>query len=198
MSSSAAATPWKRMIAAFIDSIIASIPAYIILILFSIANVNLGIIGYCLVWLLIFGLRDALPIPSLNGASIGKKVFGLQALRSDGSPCDYEASFKRNGPLMIGMAFYLLSGLLGLIRIPVLPFILVVLGGIAGLLMIVIELYKIFTDDRGLRIGDLFASTYVEEQGGGAFEQMAPHPPPPPPGEDASSGKDAPPPPPPA
>jgi len=197
MTSSAAPTPWKRIVAAILDSIVAAIPAAIVMVMFSIVNGNLGTIGYALVWGLGFGLRDALPIPALNGASIGKKVLGLQAVRGDGSPCDYESSIKRNAPLMVWAAFSLLSGLIGLVGIPVLPWILTIIGSIVGLVVMIVETYKIFTAERGLRIGDLFASTYVVEHGGSVVDQVPTQPPPPPAGANDSESQ-APPPPPPA
>lgn len=192
MVSHQAATPWKRMVAAIIDYIVAAIPASIIGIPLGLMNSNLGALVQALIALAIFGLRDAMPIPALQGASIGKKVLGLKALRSDGAPCDFESSFKRNIPLMVGSITAAFAALVGFVGIPIIGLIISVLGGLVSFVVLIVETVKIFKDERGLRIGDLFASTYVYEEGAPVTSTSYDAPPPPP------STDQAPPPPPPA
>jgi len=157
------ATPWKRMVAAIIDSIIAAIPAAIIGVPISLINAGLGSATMSIIVILVFGLRDALPISALEGASIGKKLFGIKALRSDGSPCDFEASFKRNAPLMVYSIVAVFTGLITMIGLGFIAWILNILASLVAFVVLIVETVKIFQDERGLRIGDLFASTFVYE-----------------------------------
>lgn len=208
MVSPTAANPWKRMIAAIIDSIIVSIPAVITGFIFGFINSGLGTMVTAALILGLFGIRDALPIPQLDGASLGKKILGLKAVRSDGSPCDFETSFKRNLPLMIASVAGLIGGAIEFVSLAFLGAIVSFGGALLGLVVLIVELYKIFSDQNGLRIGDLFASSRVMEVStsdsyshnappapGGHHESEAYHPPPPPPSGD-SAGNPPPPPPP--
>jgi uncharacterized RDD family membrane protein YckC len=142
----AKADPVKRIIAMVIDGVAATIVGFIPFVG--------GIIGA-----LYMLLRDALPIEALEYKSIGKKLLKLSVVRTEGpaSKIDYATSAKRNwmfalGPIMMFLLF-----------IPIIGWILDILIGIACLVLVIIELVKIFTDKQGLRMGDKMAGTRVVE-----------------------------------
>jgi uncharacterized RDD family membrane protein YckC len=87
------------------------------------------------------------------GQSLGKRIMGLRVVRTHSDTlapmeCDFYHSVIRNG-------FFAL--IIFLSWIPVLGVVFVVLG----LLFIGIEIYFMYTDDDGLRIGDIYAKTTV-------------------------------------
>jgi RDD family len=140
------ADPVKRVIALVIDSVIAMVVGFIPLIG--------GIIGA-----LYMLLRDALPVEALNYKSLGKKVINLKVVMVDDPSAkpDYAASAKRNwmfalGPIMMFLAF-----------IPILGWILDILLLIGLLVIGIIETVKVFTDPKGIRMGDNMAGTMVLE-----------------------------------
>ena len=141
------ADPVKRIIAFIIDAVAAMIVGFIPFIG--------GIIGA-----LYMLFRDALPIEALEYKSIGKKLLKLSVVNSENptSQIDYAASAKRNwmfalGPIMIFLVF-----------IPILGWLLDILIGIAALVLGIIEIVKIFSDDKGIRLGDKMAGTMVVEK----------------------------------
>jgi uncharacterized RDD family membrane protein YckC len=86
-----------------------------------------------------------------KGQSLGKMVFGLEVVTSDGSPCDLKSSIYRNLPFELALLFA---------AIPLLGWILLIIAGIPILL---IELWLVIADHHGLRLGDRIASTTVVE-----------------------------------
>ena len=141
------ADPVKRIIACIIDAVAAMIVGFIPIIG--------GIIGA-----LYMLFRDALPIEALEYKSIGKKLLKLSVVNSEDptSKIDYAASAKRNwmfalGPIMMFFFF-----------IPILGWLLNILIGIAALILCIIEIVKIFSDDKGIRLGDKMAGTMVIEK----------------------------------
>jgi uncharacterized RDD family membrane protein YckC len=142
----AKADPVKRIIAIIIDGVAAMIVGFIPFVG--------GIIGA-----LYMLLRDALPIEGLEYKSIGKKLLKLSVVKTEGPPSriDYATSAKRNWMFALGpvMLFFLF--------IPVLGWILDILIGIGCLVLVIIELIKIFSDEKGIRLGDKMAGTMVVE-----------------------------------
>ena len=141
------ADPVKRIIAFVIDAIISMLIAIIPLVG--------GIIGA-----LYMLLRDALPIEALAYKSVGKKLLKLSVVNVEdpSAKIDYAASAKRNwmfalGPIMLFFVF-----------IPVLGWIIDILLGIALLILLIIEIVKVFSDEKGVRLGDKMAGTMVIEQ----------------------------------
>ena len=141
------ADPVKRIIAFVIDAIISMIIGIIPLVG--------GIIGA-----LYMLLRDALPIEALEYKSVGKKLLKLSVVNVEdpSAKIDYAASAKRNwmfalGPIMLFFVF-----------IPVFGWIIDILLGIALLILLIIEIVKIFSDEKGVRLGDKTAGTMVIEQ----------------------------------
>ena len=141
------ADPVKRIIAFVIDAIIA--------MLIGIIPLVGGIIGA-----LYMLLRDALPIEALAYKSVGKKLLKLSVVNVEdpSAKIDYAASAKRNwmfalGPIMLFFVF-----------IPVLGWIIDILLGIALLILLIIEIVKVFSDEKGVRLGDKMAGTMVIEQ----------------------------------
>ena len=102
-----------------------------------------------LVGLLYLAAADGFP----NGQSLGKMVFGLEVLNSNGSPCDLKASIYRNIPFELAFLFA---------AVPLLGWILLLIAGIPILL---IELWLVIADHRGSRLGDRIAGTTVVELG---------------------------------
>ncbi len=141
------ADPVKRIIAFVIDAVAA-------LIVGLIPFVG-GIIGA-----LYMLLRDALPIEALEYKSIGKKLLKLSVVNIEDptSKIDYTASAKRNWMFALGpmMMFFLF--------IPILGWIIDILIGIAVFILAIIEIIKIFSDEKGVRLGDNMADTMVIEK----------------------------------
>ena len=145
-TSLAKADPVKRIIAVVIDFVASMIVGFIPF--FG------GIIGA-----LYMLLRDALPIDALEYKSIGKKLLKLSVVNIEDptSKIDYAASAKRNwmfalGPIMMFFMF-----------IPILGWIIDILIGISVFILIIIEIIKIFSDEKGVRFGDKLAGTMVIE-----------------------------------
>ena len=141
------ADPVKRIIAFVIDAVVSMIIGLIPLVG--------GIIGA-----LYMLLRDALPIEALAYKSVGKKLLKLSVVNAQDptAKIDYAGSAKRNwmfslGPIMLFFVF-----------IPVLGWIIDILLGIALLILLIIEIVKIFSDEKGVRLGDKMAGTMVIEQ----------------------------------
>jgi len=141
------ADPVKRIIAFIIDSVVAMIVGFIPLVG--------GIIGA-----LYMLLRDALPIEALEYKSIGKKLLNLSVVNTTNpsAKVDYVASAKRNwmfalGPIMLFLIF-----------IPIIGWILDILIAIAVFVLVIIEIVKIFSDEKGIRLGDKMADTMVIEK----------------------------------
>ena len=143
----AKADPVKRIIAVVIDFFASMVVGFIPFVG--------GIIGA-----LYMLFRDALPIEALEYKSIGKKLLKLSVVNSEDptSKIDYAASAKRNwmfalGPIMIFLVY-----------IPILGWLLDIPIGIAALILCIIEIVKIFSDDKGIRLGDKMAGTMVIEK----------------------------------
>ena len=141
------ADPVKRMIAFVIDAVASMIIGFVPFVG--------GIIGA-----LYMLLRDALPIEALEYNSIGKKLLKLSVVNIEDpkSKIDYAASAKRNWMFALGpmMMFFLF--------IPILGWIIDILIGIAVFILVIIEIIKIFSDEKGVRLGDKMAGTMVIEK----------------------------------
>ena len=141
------ADPVKRIIAFVIDAVASMIVGFIPFIG--------GIIGA-----LYMLLRDALPIEALEYKSIGKKLLKISVVKTEepASKIDYATSARRNWMFALGpiMFFFLF--------IPIIGWIIDILLGIAVLILVIIEIVKLFTDEKGLRLGDKMAGTMVIEK----------------------------------
>jgi hypothetical protein len=141
------ADPVKRIIAFIIDAV---------------ASMIVGLIPFVggIIGALYMLLRDALPIEALEYNSIGKKLIKLSVvnIESPTSKIDYAASAKRNWMFALGpiMLFFLF--------IPIIGWILDILIGIAVFVLVIIETVKIFSDKKGIRLGDKMAGTMVIEK----------------------------------
>ena len=105
-------------------------------------------------------LRDALPIEALEHKSIGKKLLNLSVVNvaDPTSKIDYGVSAKRNWMFALGpiMFFFLF--------IPIIGWILDILIAIVALILVIIETIKLFSDEKGIRLGDKQAGTMVIEE----------------------------------
>jgi hypothetical protein len=141
------ADPVKRIIAFVIDAVVSMIIGMIPLVG--------GIIGA-----LYMLLRDALPIEALEYKSVGKKLLNLSVVNTQDptAEIDYAASAKRNWMFALGpiMLFFVL--------IPIFGWIIDILLGIALLILLITEIVRIFSDEKGVRLGDKMAGTMVIEQ----------------------------------
>ena len=141
------ADPVKRIIAFVIDAVASLIVGFIPFVG--------GIIGA-----LYMLFRDALPIEALEYKSIGKKLLKLSVVNIEDptSKIDYAASAKRNWMFALGpmMMFFL--------YIPILGWIIDILIVIAVFILIIIEIIKILSDEKGVRLGDKWAGTMVIEK----------------------------------
>ncbi len=147
---------FKRFVAYLIDAIISGIVASLIPFI--------GGLAACAYML----LRDGLDFT--QNRSIGKMALNLKPIVVEtGANCDLMKSVKRNWPLAVG---YLPSIFFKrfLIGIPFMGavssaifWVISVLFGIPFLIYIIIEAVLIFTDKKGLRLGDKMAGTQVVE-----------------------------------
>jgi uncharacterized RDD family membrane protein YckC len=101
-----------------------------------------------------------------GGRSIGKKVQNINVVTAAGQPIGFMDSAKRNVIFAIGSLFGLLSSTLQLVPclgdvVACLLTPLAVLGGLASLVAVIIELVKISQDPNGVRLGDQWAGTRV-------------------------------------
>ena len=125
----------KRILARLVDGLVAWA--------FALVLPPLGI----LIGLLYLAVADGVQ----KGQSLGKMVFGLEVVMPDGSPCDLKASIYRNIPFVLALLFA---------AIPLLGWILLILAGIP---IILIELWLVIADHNGSRMGDRIAGTTVIE-----------------------------------
>ena len=125
----------KRILARLVDGLVAWA--------FALVLPPLGI----LIGLLYLAVADGVQ----KGQSLGKMVFGLEVVMPDGSPCDLKASIYRNIPFVLALLFA---------AIPLLGWILLILAGIP---IILIELWLVIADHNGSRLGDRIAGTTVIE-----------------------------------
>lgn len=89
-----------------------------------------------------------------DGRSLGKKMIGLKVINlKTGLPCNFRDSILRNIPIGIIPLFIFFIPFLGLILL-----------FSVGLVVLLFESYLIYTDDGGIRIGDIFADTQVVDQ----------------------------------
>ena len=137
----------KRFLAMLIDGIISVVLSFAVGIISSI----LGGIVAAAYWV----VRDGLDVDFMKHRSLGKKVMKLNVVRLDGKPMDLETSVKRNW--MFG--FGAISSIL--IYIPILGWILILVGSLIALCIGLYECYKVLTDKEGRRWGDELAGTKV-------------------------------------
>lgn len=134
----------KRFVAAIIDGAIASAIGLI--------PVIGGLVG--LAYIL---LRDGFELEFMDYRSVGKKLMKLRPVRSDGKAMTYEASFRRNWPLVFGSLVQVLF------FIPVIGWLLIPVVAIIGLALGIAEIVLVFTNPEGKRWGDRLAKTKVVE-----------------------------------
>ena len=133
----------KRIPAALIDGILAFVVGWIPFI---------GGIVAAVYWL----VRDGLELDFMDGRSIGKKIMKLRPVTLDGTPMDLMASAKRNWMFALGgVAQLLIYTIVGILLAIPLIFVAVLLG--------ILELVLVITDDEGRRLGDKIANTMVIE-----------------------------------
>ncbi len=142
----------KRFLAMLIDGIIAGVLSYVVGFISSILG---GIVAA-----LYYVVRDGLDVDFMKQRSLGKKVMKLDVVRLDGKPMDLETSVKRNW--MFG--FGAISSIL--LYIPILGWILILVGGLIALCIGLYECYKVLTDKEGRRWGDELAGTKVIVESG--------------------------------
>lgn len=128
----------KRLIAALIDNVLASLVGFI--------PVVGGIVGAAYIL-----LKDGLDLEFMDKRSIGKKLMKLRPVRLDGGSMDITTSLQRNWPLAIGSVLSIIPILGWIIAVPV------------ALVIGIIELVLVLTDPEGRRLGDKLADTKVIE-----------------------------------
>jgi len=149
-----------RVIASLIDGLLQYIAVVIIGVIFGliagifgiasafVRGIIGGIIGSIAgaVYML---LKDGL----FEGQSIGKKAMKLQVVELSGKKTDFTVSVKRN-------AIFALPGLLSLIPNNTVRTI----GGLLALAILIYEIYNVYSDPKGCRLGDKLANTQVIPQ----------------------------------
>lgn len=135
----------KRIVAAVIDGVIAGV------IGIALPAVG-GLVGSAYML-----LRDGLEFDFMNHRSVGKHVMKLHLVTLDGSPIDISTSVRRNWMFALGAVIPLL------LFIPILGWIAIPFVGLAALVLGVLEIVLVLTDDQGRRLGDKMAGTRVVE-----------------------------------
>ncbi|MEZ4705140.1 MAG: RDD family protein [Bdellovibrionota bacterium] len=121
--------------------------------------IDLGLVFFLYInasffWLLLGIAYVVLSDGFFKGQSLGKRIVGLRTLETidpvtlETAPCSFLNSAIRNSP-------FALMFLLG--KIPILQ----ILFWLVGILFIVVEMYFIYSDEEGTRIGDIYAKTHV-------------------------------------
>jgi len=106
-------------------------------------------------------VRDGVEVGPLRFRSVGKYVMGLDLVRLDGRPVTLETSVQRNW--MLG-----LSSVAGaFIVVPIVGGALASLVSLAGLGLVLYEVYNVFADPDGRRWGDRLGNTKVVAAGDG-------------------------------
>lgn len=148
--------PAKRMVATLVDFVVAGLLTFFFHWLLTWISAPLVGIAYLL-------CRDV-AIQNGYGLSLGKRLLKLQVSQTKGMPCDILSSLKRNVPLALGPIAALLLSL----PLSLFPWIGELLQALVALaitgIIIGTETYKLFDDPKGIRLGDLFAGTYVHEE----------------------------------
>ncbi len=132
----------QRFIAVVIDSIIVSLVTAIIPVLG-------GLIGFAYTLCKDGVMYEILKKDEWKNKSIGKKLMDLEVVNFSGERVDLAVSAKRNIPLAIGNI------------IMVIPILGWIIGGLVGVVFGLIELFFVFTDENGRRLGDRWANTQV-------------------------------------
>ncbi len=138
------ADPSKRAVAAIIDAVIA---------------VLIGLVPWVggLVAAAYWVLRDGMEFEFMDHRSVGKKIMKLRPVTADGGKLDMMMSVQRNWMFGFGgiLAF--------LVYIPFLGWLLMIPVGLLAMVIGIVELIKVFTDEEGRRFGDVWAKTKVIE-----------------------------------
>lgn len=129
----------KRAGAAIIDGILAGIVTVIIPFIG-------GLIGAAY-WL----LRDGFDFDFMDHRSLGKKLLKLRPVTLDGKPVDINVSMKRNWMLAVPLIIS---------AIPILGW---VLAPVVGVIIGIVEIVLVLTEEEGRRWGDKLANTKVIE-----------------------------------
>lgn len=190
----------SRIIAAIIDALVFFVVNVVLAFTLGLIPI-LGALLAGVAGALAYAMKDAIPLPALNGASPGKMAMKIKAVNMNGGNLTPEESIKRNLSLVIGS---LVGAVLGTL-FGILPIVGAAIGStIGGFLQLgvtIYEFYLVWTKEDGRRWGDTFANTHVISTEGitaaasaGGFPPPPPSAvPPPPPGQASSM-----PPPPPA
>ncbi len=134
--------PLTRFLAFFIDAVIVAVVGLVPIIG--------GLVGVAYIL-----LRDGLNYDFMDGRSIGKKIMKLRPVRLDGGPMDMETSVRRNWPLAFGSLGQ------ALVYVPIIGLILVLIVGLIGFVLVIVEVVKVLTDAEARRWGDGMAGTKV-------------------------------------
>lgn len=102
-------------------------------------------------------VRDGLDTEFMKKRSLGKKIMKLKPLTLEGKDLTLEDSVRRNWVLALGSLCQILM------FIPIIGWILIPLVGIAAMVLLIVEIFLVLSDDKGIRLGDKWARTIVIE-----------------------------------
>lgn len=105
--------------------------------------------------------RDGFEVGPLRFRSVGKHVLGLGLRRLDGRPMDLETSLRRNWMFGLGA----LAGVM--VVLPIIGRLLAPVISLIGFVLVLMEIYNVYTDPGGQRWGDTLGSTQVVRAGEG-------------------------------
>jgi uncharacterized RDD family membrane protein YckC len=138
------ADPAKRAVAVVIDGVIAVLIGFIPWVGGLVAAAYLV-------------LRDGMELEFMDNRSVGKKLMKLRPVTADGGKVDMMMSVQRNWMFGFG-------GILSfLVYIPILGWLLMIPVGLLAMVIGIVEVIKVFTDEEGRRFGDVWAKTKVVE-----------------------------------
>ncbi len=134
----------KRFIAAIIDAAMAFVVGLIPIIG--------GFVGAAYML-----LRDGFDFDFMDHRSIGKKLMKLRPVMLDGGTVDITVSIKRNWMFALGALIQ------ALMFIPIAGWALIPVVAAASIILVIIEIILVITDEQGRRLGDKIANTRVIE-----------------------------------
>ena len=131
-----------RAIAKAIDLVIVGMLAYLLPSIFGVLSAGLYIL-----------ISDGF----FHGQSVGKKLTRIKVVLTDpeksGKICTFRQSLIRNAPYAVVIVFGFIPFIGWFIIFPL------------GVLFLVVETYFAYSDDQGIRMGDIYAGTQVVDEG---------------------------------
>ncbi len=140
---------WQRLVARLIDGLLVSVVTFIMSFLIGI--VLGGIVGGFIsaVVALAIGLAYEVVLTTQMGATLGKKIFNMKIVTESGGAADQALIIKRSVPWIVVAAIAIIPIIGGLISL------------LAGVVLVIVSIVFIFTDDQRRSVYDKAGATLV-------------------------------------